>query len=57
MSLVPPTCFPAPDRPTLPRWSRQAMARDDAELALFSLGAALAVLDPLARSEDPVGQL
>lgn len=33
------------------------MGRDDVETAMFSAGAALAVLDPIARSEDPVGIL
>lgn len=43
--------------PTLPRWVRQAVGRDDIETAMFSGGAALAVLEPIARSEDPVGIL
>lgn len=43
--------------PSLPRWIRQAAGRDDLETALFSAGAALAVLDPLARSDDPVTTL
>ena len=43
--------------PALPRWIRQGAGRDDIETAMFSSGAALAVLDPIARSEDPVGIL
>lgn len=41
----------------LPRWIRQGTGRDDLETAMFSAGAALAVLDPVARSNDPVGIL
>ncbi len=47
---------PAPP-PALPRWIRQAVDRYDVETAVFSTGAALTVLDPIARSEDPVGIL
>lgn len=43
--------------PALPRWIRQGAGRQDLETALFSAGAALAALDPLARSDDPVGTL
>ena len=43
--------------PALPRWVRQGAGREDLETTLFSAGAALAALDPLARSEDPTGQL
>lgn len=57
MSMAPRSCLVPPEPPAVPRWSRQAVAREDAELAQFSLGAALAVLDPLARSEAVVGQL
>lgn len=57
MSSASRSCFSVPGPPALPRWSRQGVAHEEAESALFSLGAALAVLDPLARSEDPVGQL
>ncbi len=42
---------------SLPRWIRQSTGHDDVENAMFSAGAALAVLDPIARSEDPVGVL
>lgn len=53
--------FPPPDMPPGPdpiaRWIRQASREDDAGAALFSAGAALAMLDPCARSADPVGQL
>lgn len=50
---------PLPPRnpPALPRWIRQAVIRDDVETAMFSAGAVLAVLDPIARSGDPVGIL
>ncbi len=47
----------APIPPALPRWVRQAVGRDDIETVMFSAGAALAALDPIARSEDPVGIL
>ena len=47
----------APIPPALPRWLRQAVGRDDIETVMFSAGAALAVLNPIARSEDPVGIL
>lgn len=57
MSMASRPCLATPEPPALPRWSRQAVAREDAESVLFSLGAALAALDPLARSKDPVGQL
>lgn len=43
--------------PAMPRWIRQGTGRDDVETAIFSAGAAFAVLDPIARSEDPVGIL
>lgn len=43
--------------PVLPRWVRQAVGRDDVETAMFSAGAALAALDPVVRSDDPVGIL
>ncbi|MFT3690346.1 DUF1403 family protein [Paenirhodobacter sp.] len=46
---------PSPVAP--PRWIRQGVARDDAETALFAAGAALAVLDPAARSEHPAGMV
>lgn len=49
-SLASAACAP-------PRWVRQSVARDDIENALFSTGAALALLDPLARDEAPVGTL
>ncbi|AWD23650.1 DUF1403 family protein [Fuscovulum blasticum] len=48
--------FPLPV-PAVPRWVRQAAGREDVETAVFSAGAALAVLDPAARCEDPVGTL
>lgn len=54
----PPESAAAPlPTPPLRRWIRQAAGRDDLETALFSAGAALAVLDPLARSDDPVTTL
>lgn len=46
-----------PSPPALPRWVRQSAGRDDIETALFSAGAALATLDLITRSEDPVGIL
>lgn len=50
---------PLPPRnpPALPRWIRQGAGRDDVETSMFSAGAALAVLDQIVRSEDPVGIL
>lgn len=51
----PPPTFPS--SPVLPRWIRQAVGSDGIETAMFSAGAALAVLDPISRSEDPVGIL
>lgn len=53
--LTPPAAAAAV--PDLPRWVRQAADRDAVETALFSAGAALAVVDPVARSADPVGTL
>lgn len=50
----PPTL---PSSPVLPRWIRKAVGRDDIETAMFFGGATLAVLDPIARSDDPVGIL
>lgn len=50
----PPTL---PSSPVLPRWIRQTVGRDDTETAMFSSGASLAVLDPIARSDDPIGIL
>ncbi|MBJ2153551.1 MULTISPECIES: DUF1403 family protein [Paracoccaceae] len=47
----------APNPPALPRWVRQGVGRDDVETAMFSAGAVLAALDPIARSDDPVGIL
>ena len=41
----------------LPRWIRQAAGRDDVESSVFSCAAALAALDPAARTQDPVGAL
>ena len=41
----------------MPRWCRQAAAREEGEAALFAAGAALAVLDPVVRSDQPPGQL
>lgn len=41
----------------MPRWVRQGVARDDPETVMFSAGSALSVLDPITRSEDPVGIL
>ena len=51
-SPLPPSIPPA-----LPRWIRQGTGQDDVETAMFSAGAALAVLDPIARSDDPAGIL
>lgn len=51
----PPT--PPPNPSVVPRWIRQAVGRDNVEMAMFSAGAALSVLDPIARSEDSVGIL
>lgn len=57
MSRAPKPLPTFPNPPALPRWVRQAAGRDDVETAKFSAGAALAVLDPVARSDDPVGIL
>ncbi|MGN7871130.1 DUF1403 family protein [Paracoccus sp. 22332] len=51
----PPVQAPAPR--VLPRWVRQRAGQEDAESAIFSAGGALAALDPLVRSDDPVGAL
>lgn len=57
MSRTPESSSTASPPPALPRWIRQASSREDTEVTPFSAGAALAVLDPLARSADPVGTL
>ncbi|MFC3058499.1 DUF1403 family protein [Paenirhodobacter populi] len=49
--------LPPSNPPALPRWIRQGAGRDDVETVMFFVGAAIAVLDPIARSEDPVGIL
>ncbi|WP_112313439.1 DUF1403 family protein [Pseudogemmobacter bohemicus] len=54
-SVKPPLSRANP--PALPRWIRQGAGRNDVETAMFSAGAALAVWDPIARSDDPVGIL
>lgn len=58
MPVAPP---PLPDQavhPLVPpRWLRQGVVWEDAETALFSAGAALALLDPVVRSDNPVGIL
>ncbi len=48
---------PLPAEPVLPRWLRQGAGREDPETAVFSAGAALAALDPVARCDDPAGTL
>ena len=57
MARAPKPPQKAPIPPALPRWIRQGAGRDDIETALFSAGAALAALDPIARSDDPIGIL
>ena len=57
MKVVAKSPLPPRNPPALPRWIRQGAGRDDLETAMFSAGATLAVLDPIARSEDPVGIL
>lgn len=57
MSVAAKSPLPPRNPPALPRWIRQGAGRDDLETAMFSAGAALSVLDPIARSEDPVGIL
>ena len=57
MSRVPKSPPSPPSPPALPRWVRQSVGRDDIETTMFSTGAALAALDPIARSGDPVGIL
>ena len=51
----PPQLVPSP--PALPRWIRQAVGRDDVETAMFSAGAALAMLAPISQSDASVGIL
>lgn len=51
MSRRPPPSPLPPPRPPVPRWIRAGGE------PLFAAGAALAWLDPLARAEEPVGQL
>lgn len=57
MKVAAKTPLPPRNLPALPRWIRQGTGRYDVETVMFSAGAALAVLDPIARSEDPVGIL
>ena len=57
MKVAAKSPLPPQNPPAVPRWIRQGTGRDDVETAMFSAGAALAVLDPIARSEDPVGIL
>ena len=53
-----PLPLPTPSiSPALPRWIRQGVSRDDVETVMFYPGAALAILDSIAWSEDPVGTL
>lgn len=47
----------APEPAPVPRWLRAGAREDTPEIASFSAGAALALLDPLARSDAPVGML
>ena len=57
MKIAAKSPLPPSNPPALPRWIRQGAGRDDLETAMFFAGAALAVLDPIARSEDPLGIL
>ncbi len=57
MKVAAKSPLPPRNPPALPRWIRQGTGRDDLETAMFSAGAALAVLDPIARSDLPVGIL
>ena len=57
MKVAAKSPLPPRDPPALPRWIRQGTGRDDIETAMFSAGAALAVLDPIAGSDDSVGIL
>ncbi|WP_225025963.1 DUF1403 family protein [Xinfangfangia pollutisoli] len=57
MVSAPKSSLPSLTPSAMPRWVRQGVGRDDVETAMFSAGAALAVLDPIARSDDPVGIL
>ncbi len=57
MSRAPKPLPTPPSPPVLPRWIRQGTGLYDIETAMFSAGAALATLDPITRSEDPVGIL
>lgn len=57
MKVAEKSPLPPRNPPALPRWIRQGTGRDDVETAMFSAGSSLAVLDPIVRSEDPVGIL
>lgn len=57
MSLAAKSPLPPRNPQALPRWIRQGTGRDDFETSMFSVGAALAALDPIARSEDPISIL
>ena len=52
-----PIPIPLPAPTALPRWIRQAVGKENIETAVFSAGAMLSALDPIARSDDPVGIL
>lgn len=43
--------------PPLPGWVRQGMTPESVDDAMFSAGAALAAIHPIARSEHPLGSL
>lgn len=46
-----------PTFPPFPGWVRQAAAAESIDDAMFSAGAALAAIHPIARSEHPLGSL
>jgi hypothetical protein len=46
-----------PTFPPFPGWARQAMTSESVDDAMFSAGAALAAIHPIARSEHPLGLL
>ena len=48
---------PPPTFPPFPGWVRRAMAAESVDDAMFSAGAALAAIHPIARSEHPLGAL
>ncbi|HAP49378.1 MAG TPA: hypothetical protein DCR30_18915, partial [Afipia sp.] len=46
-----------PTFPPFPGWVRQGVTSESVDDAMFSAGAALAAIHPIARSEHPLGSL